>query len=130
MTDNAIFSCSGQTQPLRAQSPQRRKARAQAVCSIYLFLYIYFAAFICDDCQASPEAIIPDTLSEFRTGDSCELMCKDELSEESFVGWLKVAEEDGTLAGAPVEGEGQGCHPHHGEGPVLRRLGLMDTEGK
>ena len=136
MTDSAIFSCSGQTQPPRAQPPQCHKAQAQAVCSIYLCLCIYFAAFICDDFQATPEATVPDPPSEFGTGDSCQLIGKDELSKESLAGWPKGCRGGWEAGwGCWFEGEGQGCRPltlslkpSDGEGPVLRRLGLMDTE--
>lgn len=47
--------------------------------------------------QAVPEAILLDPLPEFRTGDQCELMYRDELSP---VGWPKGCRMDRKLTRA------------------------------
>ena len=126
--------------PPSATRPRLRQSAA-FIC-VYVFilqhlcLCIYFAAFICDDFQATPEATIPDPPSEFGTGDSCQLIGKDELSKESLAGWPKGCRGGWEAGwGCWFEGEGQGYHPRtpslkpsDGEGPVLRRLGLMDIE--
>lgn len=73
------------------------------------------AAVISDDFQASPEATIPGPLLQLRTGDSCELMYKQQ-SKEPLVGGLRVADGVGAGWSSWYEGGAQGCRAHHGEG--------------
>lgn len=79
-----------------------------------------------DDFQAVPEAILLDPLPEFRTGDQCELMYRDELS---LVGWPKGCRMDRTLAGAHGRRGSIRAVIHRGEGAVVRRLGLTARGG-
>lgn len=114
VTDNAISSRSRQTEPPRAgPSTGLRRLRQSAALSL-------------DDFQAVPEAILLDLLPEFRTGDQCELMYQDELS---LVGWPKGCRMDRKLAGDHGRRGGIRAVIHHGERPVVRRLGLTAHGG-
>lgn len=114
VTDNAISSCSPQTEPPRA-GPGTGLHRLRQSAALRL-----------DDFQVVPEAILLDPLPEFRTGDQCELMYQDELN---LVGWPKGYRMDRKLAGAHSRRGGIRAVIHRGDGAVVRRLGLTARGG-